>query len=182
MYFSRNLPIRQFAPYTLNRGNGFTCRVCSAICSVAEILSTLSPTELGPNGVKDNNHFTLTAFLFSLTTCWLSLAGISPQGMCVYLNKAGSMLQDPGRSVWCHSFSPCSFTGRSHVDSSDRFPRLSPVCNVTPLPLGCDQRVLRSVLLTAVSCNPVFISVWVVLSHKATVLLQAGLQKTEVQT
>lgn len=36
-------------------------------------------------------------------------------------------------------------------------------------------------LLTAVSCNPVFISVRVMLSHEATVLLLAGLLDTAIK-
>lgn len=41
--------------------------------------------------------------------------------------------------------------------------------------LESDPGVLRSVLLAAVNYNPVFISIWVLLSHKATVLPQASL-------
>lgn len=43
---------------------------------------------------------------------------------------------------------------------------------------GCDLGVLRSVLLTAVSSNPVFISFWVILSYEATVLLKTGQLET----
>lgn len=96
--------------------------------------------------------------------------------MSVYVCKAGSMLGGSREMVSLVSQFLPTFLHRALARWSLRLLYQS----LTSLKLytaawGCDPGVLRSVLLTAVSCNPVFISAWVMLSHEATVLLQAGL-------
>lgn len=118
------------------------------------------PLELRFNGAKVNTPFTQRLSCILLTACWLTLAGISPKDMSVYLCKAGSMLEDPGRwSVWFHAFSPRSKAGRSHTDPFRSL--YQPLTSQKPYTAAwcCYPGLLRSVLVTAVNYNPVFISI-----------------------
>lgn len=121
--------------------------------------------------------------VLSLTTRWLTWAGIYPKGMTVYLYKAGSMLVDPGgRSVWFHSFSPRSYTECLHSDPADHFTTLSPVWNVTPLPGGVTQGPLGLCSLQQLAVI-LCLSLFEYYFHmKLLCYFKAGLLDTVVQT
>lgn len=85
------------------------------------------------------------------------------------------MLADLGTEAGrFHIFSPRSNVEHLHTDLLDRITGLSSARNPSPLPGGGYLKGLRPVFLTAVNYNPVFISIWVGLSHEATVKLQVG--------
>lgn len=133
-------------------------------------LSALWPGILGPNCVKDNKHFTqhLPVFTGSMltnvswnlrTSLFICTSRIYVRGSTEIFSLVSQFLPTFQQRVLARR------SLRSHSQS------------LTSLKLyttawRCKSQFFRSLLLTAVNCNPVFMScVWFLLSHEATMLL-----------
>lgn len=108
--------------------------VCSAIQYVLLLKTSHSlwPTELAPNGIRDNNYFTQHFPVFTDSMLTDTSWNLSKGHVCLFV-QSRIHVGGSGRwrwSVWFHSFSPRSYTERMHANPSDHFTRLSPVWNV----------------------------------------------------